>query len=57
LIGYINHYHPQIAEHLTKQVERSGRILLPGELPPGAIAPPHESAHAHQHGPHHTHHH
>jgi hypothetical protein len=57
LIGYINHYHPHIAEHLTKQVERSGRILLPGQLPPEALAPPHGSAHTHPHSPHHTHHH
>jgi hypothetical protein len=57
LIGYINNYHPQIAEHLTKQVEQTGRILLPGQMPPGSIAPPHEPPHTHPHGHHHTHHH
>lgn len=57
LIGYIHNYHPQIAEHLTKQVEESGRILLPGQIPPGGIAPASEPTHTHPHAHHHTHHH
>jgi hypothetical protein len=57
LIGYIHNYHPQIAEHLTKQVEESGRILLPGQPPPGGLAPASESTHTHPHAHHHTHHH
>jgi hypothetical protein len=57
LIGYINNYHPQIAEHLSKQVEGSGRILLPGQISPDSIAPP-EPTHVHPHAHHHhTHHH
>lgn len=57
LIGYIHHYHPQIAEHLTKQVQETGRILLPGQTPPGTIAPAHDPMHAHPHAHHHPHHH
>jgi hypothetical protein len=57
LIGYIHNYHPQIADHLTKQVQESGRILLPGQLPTGSIAPPHEPAPTPSHAHHHTHHH
>ena len=57
LVGYIRNYHPQIAEHLTKQVQETGRILLPGQIPPGAIAPVQDSMHPHGHAHHHTHHH
>ena len=57
LVGYIRNYHPQIAEHLTKQVQETGRILLPGQIPPGAIAPAQDSIHPHGHAHHHTHHH
>jgi hypothetical protein len=58
LIGYIRNYHPQIADHLTKQVQETGRILLPGQTPLDAMAlaqdPTAASPHAHLH---HTHHH
>lgn len=57
LIGYIHNYHPHIAEHLTKQVEESGRILLPGQIPPGGMASASDPTHAHPHAHHHTHHH
>ena len=57
LVGYIRNYHPQIAEHLTKQVQETGRILLPGQIPPGAIAPAQDSMHPQGHAHHHTHHH
>jgi hypothetical protein len=57
LIGYIHNYYPQIAEHLTKQVHETGRILLPGQTPPGAIPPAQDSVHPHPHAHHHPHHH
>jgi len=45
LIGYVRAYHPDIAEHLTKQRE-PGYIILPGRqfMPPPAPEP-------HTHGP------
>jgi hypothetical protein len=51
LIGYVRAYHPEIAEHLTKQRE-SGHIILPGQqfTPPAAPEP-------HAHGPGCQHHH
>jgi hypothetical protein len=57
LIGYIDNSHPQIAEHLTKQVEETGRILLPGQIPSGGIAPALDPTPTHPHAHHHTHHH
>ena len=51
MIGYVKTFHPEIAEHLTKQHE-AGRIVLPGQLTP----PPQEPTHVH--GPEcHRHHH
>lgn len=52
LVGYVRAFHPEIAEHLTKQHE-PGHIVLPGQqfMPPSAPEP-------HQHGPgceHHRH--
>ena len=40
LIGYVRAYHPEIAEHLTKQRE-PGHIILPGQqfMPPPAPEP------------------
>ncbi|HET8579833.1 MAG TPA: hypothetical protein VFL31_02440 [Nitrospiraceae bacterium] len=52
LIGFVRTYHPEIAEHLTKQQE-GGRIVLPGQFTPGKVEP---AGHIHT-GPHHTHHH
>ena len=52
LIGYVRTYHPEIAEHLTKQQE-PGHIVLPGQFMPPPAEP-------HVHSPdcqHHTHHH
>jgi hypothetical protein len=45
LVGYVRAYHPEIAEHLTKQHE-AGHIVLPGQsfVPPAAPEP-------HTHGP------
>jgi hypothetical protein len=45
LIGYVRAYHPEIAEHLTKQRE-PGHVILPGQqfMPPPAPEP-------HTHGP------
>ena len=45
LIGYVRAYHPEIAEHLTRQRE-PGHIILPGQqfMPPPAPEP-------HTHGP------
>ena len=45
LIGYVRAYHPEIAEHLSKQRE-PGHIILPGQqfMPPPAPEP-------HTHGP------
>ncbi|HUM40619.1 MAG TPA: hypothetical protein PKJ04_12825, partial [Nitrospira sp.] len=51
MIGYVKTFHPEIAEHLTKQHE-AGRIVLPGQLTP----PPQEPA-PHVHGPGCQHHH
>jgi len=51
LVGYIRTYHPQVAEHLTKQQE-SGRIVLPGQFTPQPTAPA-----PHTHGPDCGHHH
>lgn len=59
LIGYIEHYHPEIAAHVIKQVDEGSRILLPGQIPPGSITPAPELSHTHpphSHS-HHTHHH
>ena len=50
MIGYVKTFHPEIAEHLTKQHE-AGRIVLPGQLTP----PPQEPTHVH--GPECRHHH
>lgn len=54
VIGYINTYHPEIAAHLSKEADEGGRIILPGQVPSGAIIPPgrfapqsHESLHHH----------
>jgi hypothetical protein len=53
LIGFIDHYHPDVAEHLTKDIEEAGRILLPGDVPPGGVAPasatPPQGLHQHHH--------
>jgi len=51
LIGYVRAYHPEIAEHLTKQRE-PGHIILPGQqfMPPSAPE-------SHAHGPGCQHHH
>jgi len=51
LIGYVRAYHPEIAEHLTKQRE-PGHIIVPGQqfMPPPASEP-------HTHGPGCQHHH
>jgi hypothetical protein len=51
LIGYVRAYHPEIAEHLTKQRE-PGHIIVPGQqfMPPPASEP-------HTHGPGCHHHH
>jgi hypothetical protein len=45
LIGYVKAYHPDIADHLTKQ-QQAGHIVLPGQsfMPPSAPEP-------HTHGP------
>ncbi len=48
LIGYVRTYHPEIAEHLTKQQER-GHIVLPGQTPTPRPEP-------HQHSPECRHH-
>lgn len=57
LIGYVRTYHPEIAEHLTKQQER-GHIVLPGQSPP---PPAEEHIHSpecqHHHGHQHSHRH
>jgi hypothetical protein len=49
LIGYVRTFHPDIAEHLTKQAQ-GGRIVLPSQLTP----PPPET---HVHSPECRHHH
>ena len=51
LIGYVRAYHPEIAEHLTKQRE-PGHILLPGQQ-----FMPLQAPEAHAHGPGCQHHH
>ena len=45
LVGYVKTYHPEIAEHLTKQ-HQAGHIVLPGQsfMPPAATE-------RHTHGP------
>ncbi|MGH7233323.1 MAG: hypothetical protein ACREJU_18470 [Nitrospiraceae bacterium] len=49
LIGYIKTYHPQIAEHLGRQAEAGGRIVLPGQsTAEGSALDPHHPAHQHQ---------
>jgi hypothetical protein len=51
LIGYVRAYHPELAEHLTKQRE-PGHIILPGQqFTPPAVPEPHT------HGPGCQHHH
>jgi hypothetical protein len=54
LFGFIDHYHPDVAEHLRKAVGEGGRILLPGDVPPGGIAPSSRPAEMHRHH-HHDH--
>jgi hypothetical protein len=54
LIGYIKTYHPEIADHLTKQVHEGGRIVLPGQFPSGGSElehrhPTHQHHHSHPH--------
>ena len=51
MIGYVKTFHPEIAEHLTKQHE-AGRIVLPGQLTPQPQEPP-----PHVHSPECRHHH
>ena len=51
MIGYVKTFHPEIAEHLSKQHE-VGRILLPGQLTP----PPPEPSHVHSPECQHHHH-
>ena len=51
MIGYVKAFHPEIAEHLTKQHDAS-RIVLPGQLTP----PPQEPTHVHGPECHHHHH-
>ena len=58
LIGYIKTYHPDIAEQVMKQTQEGGRIVLPGQVPLGSIAPPSpQRAGPHTHHHHHIHHH
>jgi len=56
LIGFIDLYHPDVAEHLTKDVQDAGNILLPGQFPSGGIAPASLPRPVHAH-PHHHHDH
>jgi hypothetical protein len=49
LIGYVRAYHPEIAEHLTKQRE-PGHIILPGRQ---FMPPPAPERHTHGPGCHH----
>jgi hypothetical protein len=49
LIGYVRAYHPEIAEHLTKERE-PGHIILPGQQ---FMPPPAPEAHTHGPGCHH----
>ncbi len=56
LIGYIKTRHPEIAEHLAKQQETSGRIVLPGQVAPSLVEPPgHLHPHPHPHPHEHRH--
>jgi len=55
LIGFIDHYHPDVAEHLTKGLEEGGKILLPGQFSSGGLAPPPTPRPVHAHHHHHDH--
>jgi hypothetical protein len=58
LIGYIKAYHPEVAEHLTKQASEGSRIVLAGQLPSGGLTPtPAGPSHEHHQcdHPHHQH--
>lgn len=39
LIGFVKTFHPDIADHLSRQQDK-GRILLPGHLPPSDLTAP-----------------
>jgi len=55
LIGFIDLYHPDVAEHLTKGLEEGGKILLPGQFSSGGLAPPPTPRPVHAHHHHHDH--
>ena len=56
LLGYIKTYHPEIAEHLSRQAEESSRIILPGQFPAGDPGiEPRQTTHRHPHSHPHTH--
>lgn len=56
LIGYIKTYHPEIAEHLSRETGGGSRIILPGQfsagdagIEPSQAMPRHAHSHSHTH--------